>query len=192
MLKNVLKLMEGFLNVLLGVFISGMFLFLFLNIVLRYVFNSGIPWAEEMSRFLFVWITFLGAIIAFNENQHLGVSALIKRCPRALKKILYVVSSVIVIYMLYLSIVGSWNMTLLGLHNFASTSGIPLAWMWGVGIVSFGAMLIISLYKLYLALFVEGAIDRLVELKGSEDELDLEQMEYQVSVDSDEKQGGNG
>lgn len=191
MRKSVLKLMEGFLNILLGVFISVMFLLLFLNIVLRYAFNSGIPWAEEMSRFLFVWITFLGAIVALNENQHLGISALIRRCPRTLKKILYLVSSAIVIYLLYMCLVGGWRMTLLGLHNYASTSGIPLAWMWGVGVVSFGAMLIITVYKLYLALFVEGAIEKLVELKGSEDELDLEQIECQVSADCNDKQGGN-
>lgn len=189
-LKTVFKLAEGFLNVVLGVFITLMFLFLFLNIVLRYAFNSGIPWAEEMSRFLFIWITFLGAIIAFKDNQHLGVSALIKRCPLKLKKILYLLSSAIVIYVLYLSLVGSWRMTFLGKHNFASTTGMSLAWMWGVGIITFSVMLLIAVHNLYKGMFVKGAIDELVELRGSEDELDSEQLSCAAGLNSNGEPGG--
>lgn len=183
LLKSFFGLLEGLLNVVLGIFMSLMFLFLFLNIVLRYVFNSGIPWAEEMSRFLFIWVTFLGAIVALKDNQHLGVSALIKRCPPTLKKFLYLVSSVIVIYVLFLSLVGSWRMTVLGKHNFASTTGLSLAWMWGVGVITFASMLAITVYKLYTAMFVKGAIDKLVELKGSEDELDSGQPAGETGLD---------
>src|SRR5215212_2383831 len=49
-----------------------MVILVFGNVVLRYAFNMGITVSEELSRFLFVWLTFLGAIIAFREPGHLG------------------------------------------------------------------------------------------------------------------------
>src|SRR5678815_2878573 len=56
------------------------------NVVLRYVFNSGITVSEELGRWLFVWITFLGAIVALREHTHLGTDALVSRLPPAGKK----------------------------------------------------------------------------------------------------------
>jgi TRAP-type C4-dicarboxylate transport system permease small subunit len=51
------------------------------NVVLRYVFNSGIAVSEELSRWLFVWMTFLGAVVALKENAHLGTDMLVAPGP---------------------------------------------------------------------------------------------------------------
>ena len=45
-----------------------MVVLVFGNVVLRYVFNSGIAVSEELSRWLMVWLTFLGAIVALREH----------------------------------------------------------------------------------------------------------------------------
>ena len=50
-----------------------MVVLVFGNVVLRYGFNSGITVSEELSRWLLVWLTFLGAIVAVREHAHLGV-----------------------------------------------------------------------------------------------------------------------
>ena len=52
--------------------LAAMVVMVFGNVVLRYVFNSGITISEELSRWLFVWMTFLGAISAVREHGHLG------------------------------------------------------------------------------------------------------------------------
>lgn len=49
------------------------------NVVLRYVFNSGIAVSEEISRWLFVWLTFLGATVALRDHGHLGTEVLVGR-----------------------------------------------------------------------------------------------------------------
>ena len=46
------------------------------NVVLRYAFNSGIAVSEELSRFFFVWLTFIGAIVAMRDGAHLGMDTL--------------------------------------------------------------------------------------------------------------------
>jgi TRAP-type C4-dicarboxylate transport system permease small subunit len=57
---------------LLVLMLSAMVIMVFGNVVLRYGFNSGLDFSEELSRFFFIWVTFLGAIIAMRENAHLG------------------------------------------------------------------------------------------------------------------------
>ena len=54
-----------------------MVVMVFGNVVLRYAFNSGITVSEELSRWLFVWLTFLGAIVAIKEHGHLGTDMLV-------------------------------------------------------------------------------------------------------------------
>ena len=58
-----------------------MSILVFLNVVLRYGFNSGISITEEISRYLFIWLAFLGAVLAFNENQHVSVTVLVNKLP---------------------------------------------------------------------------------------------------------------
>jgi TRAP-type C4-dicarboxylate transport system permease small subunit len=56
-----------------------MFLIIFLTFVqvlLRYVFSNPVAWIEEMSRYLFVWIVFLGAALAFRRGEHIQVDIL--------------------------------------------------------------------------------------------------------------------
>ena len=61
------KLIDGYcrlLEVLIAIALAVMVALVFGNVVLRYAFNSGITVSEEVSRWLFVWLTFLGAIVA--------------------------------------------------------------------------------------------------------------------------------
>ncbi|WP_312198182.1 TRAP transporter small permease [Anaerospora hongkongensis] len=163
--KAITFLMAGFL-LLMGIFVLG-------NVILRYFFNSGLPWAEELSRFLFVWITFLGAIEAMKENKHLGFSSLIKKMKPRIQKLFYVISNIVMLYILYLLLTGSWAMTVLGMNNRASTTDVPLAFMFGVGLITFSCMIVIVFVNTYKALFVEGAVSTLIELQESEEEVQL-------------------
>ncbi len=67
-----------------------MVVLVFGNVVLRYVFNSGIPISEELSRWLLVWLTFLGAIVALRQHAHLGVDTLVRALPPLGKQICFV------------------------------------------------------------------------------------------------------
>ena len=69
------------INLLIALALAVMVAMVFGNVVLRYAFNSGIAISEEVSRWLFVWITFLGAIVAVRERGHLGTDFLLARLP---------------------------------------------------------------------------------------------------------------
>ena len=66
------------IDALLATLLLAMVLMVFGNVVLRYAFNSGIVVSEELSRFCFVWLTFIGAIAVMRDNAHLGMDSLIE------------------------------------------------------------------------------------------------------------------
>jgi TRAP-type C4-dicarboxylate transport system permease small subunit len=58
-----------------------MFLATFANVVARYFLNSSIQWAEEFSRYAFIWIVFLGAVVCTKHKRHIGIDSLVKLLP---------------------------------------------------------------------------------------------------------------
>lgn len=57
-----------------------------LQVFSRYILNHSLFWSEELSRYLLVWLTFLGASVAYRRNMHPGVDFLYSRMPRELKR----------------------------------------------------------------------------------------------------------
>ena len=78
------RIVDGYFTVLKVAIVACLALMVVLvfgNVVLRYGFNSGITISEELSRLLFVWLTFMGAVVAFREHGHLGVDMVVSRAP---------------------------------------------------------------------------------------------------------------
>lgn len=105
--------------------LAGMVIMVFANVVLRYAFASGITFSEEVSRFLFVWITFLGAVLAFVQGGHIAMETLIHRLPAAAQRFCALASMVLTVGCCVLMVMGGWQQTLINLDNFAPVSGLP-------------------------------------------------------------------
>lgn len=56
------------------------------QVFFRYVLNHSLFWSEELARYLLVWLTFLGASVAYKRNLHPGVDLLVDRLPAGLRK----------------------------------------------------------------------------------------------------------
>jgi TRAP-type transport system small permease protein len=75
------------LKILIAACLAFVVVLVFGNVVLRYVFNQGNTLSEELSRWLFVDLTFLGAIVVVREHGLVGVDTLVNRLPPAGKKV---------------------------------------------------------------------------------------------------------
>ncbi|MEA2116387.1 MAG: TRAP transporter small permease [Thermodesulfobacteriota bacterium] len=53
----------------------------------RYILNSSLFWSEELARYMLVWLSFLGATVAYYRNLHPGVDALTTRISAAKQRI---------------------------------------------------------------------------------------------------------
>ncbi|GGK34421.1 putative TRAP transporter small permease protein [Caldalkalibacillus thermarum] len=143
-MNKMVRVLNGLLNGIITVIFSSMVLLVFVNVVLRYVLDSGITWSEEFARFLFVYIVFLGAIVAHKEKAHLGVDLLVGSLPLGLQKAVYALINFIVIAVLYLFVDGALKMYQLNINNFAPATGISLSVLYVAGIAAGIIMIVIS------------------------------------------------
>jgi TRAP-type C4-dicarboxylate transport system permease small subunit len=168
------------LKILIALFLAIMVVLVFGNVVLRYAFNSGITVSEEVSRWLFVWLTFLGAIVAMREHGHLGVDTLVKRLPTWGKKACLVASQVLMLYATWLLLQGSWQQTLINWDVVAPASGLSTGLFYGVGIVfgvSAGLILLADLYRVVTGKATEA---ELVMVKESEEQEEFEELQREL------------
>lgn len=123
------------LNFLCAIALAAMVLLVFGNVVLRYAFNSNIAVSDEMSRWLFVWLTFLGAIVALKEHGHLGTDVLISRLPRTGRRVCLLIAQALMLWATWLLLSGSLTQARINWESVAPVTGLSMAIFYGSGIV---------------------------------------------------------
>ena len=72
----------------LVIFITLMCAVMLIQIVSRYLFNMPLTWPEEVARYVFIWVVFLGAAVAFRAQAHLGMDFATAKLPPGIRKYL--------------------------------------------------------------------------------------------------------
>lgn len=75
--KAVMKVYRWFIILLTSI----MFLIVGANVFSRYVLNYSLGWVDELARFIFIWVSFLGAVLAYQDNEHVGLDFVVKNLP---------------------------------------------------------------------------------------------------------------
>lgn len=96
-LKTADRLMTALVRYLCAALLGVMAVVVFGQVIARYIFNSGFSWPEELTRFLCVWITFLGALTATAEDSHPAVDVLVKALPDILQKVVRIILRIVMI-----------------------------------------------------------------------------------------------
>lgn len=158
------------LKLVIALCLAAMVVLVFGNVALRYLFNSGLTQSEELSRWLLVWLTFLGAIIAVREHAHLGVDTLVKVLPTLGKKICFVISYVLMLWANWLLVQGSWKQAVITYGDAAPATQLSVGlFFYSSGVVFGVSAAVIMLYDLYRVLTGAAKQDELVAVKESED-----------------------
>ncbi len=131
-ISRIERLAVRVVEAVLVLLLAGMVVMVFGNVVLRYGFNSGLNISEEMSRYFFVWLTFIGAILAFRDHQHVGVETFVRLLgPRgriacvALSNLIIVICSAVVVW-------GTWKQHAINASMTAPVVGLSMVWVFGV------------------------------------------------------------
>ena len=178
------RVVEAYFHLLKGIIalcLATMVVLVFGNVVLRYGFNTGITVSEEVSRWLFVYLTFLGAIVALYEHGHLGVDMLVAKLPVLGKKFCLLLSQILMLLVTWLLLQGSWEQTMINMGVVAPASGASVGIFYGVGVVfgvSTGLIILHDMWRL-----VTGKIsdDELVMVKESEEAEELESLQKEIA-----------
>jgi len=147
-----------------------MVLLVFGNVVLRYAFNSGITMSEELSRWLFVWLTFLGAVIAMAEGSHLGTDMLVSRLGVTGKKVCLVLGHLLMLYASWLMFKGSWDQMQVNLETASPVMEVSMAIFYASGMVFAVSAAVILLNHLWRLVTGQLSEDELVGIRESEEE----------------------
>lgn len=174
MFDKVTQAVTRLLEILLVSSLGMMAVLVFGNVVLRYAFDSGLAVSEELARLLFVWVVFLGAILASREHAHLGLDSVVRRLPVFWKKVFIVVTGVMMLGCCALFVWGGWQQTLINAENYYPVLGISYAWLHAAA-VAFGFGMAISIvYNIVDALARPHEDEDLVLIREMEDRVDEE------------------
>ena len=168
-MKTIVDAYFWLLRAVIAVLLAAMVVLVFGNVVLRYGFNSGIAVSEELSRWLFVWMVFLGAIIGMKEHAHLGVDSLVKVLPPLGRKVCYGLSHLLMLYAAALLTEGSWKQTVLNSDTVAPASGLSVGLFYAAGIVFGASSCVIIVYELYRLVTGQIADADLIAISESEE-----------------------
>ncbi len=178
-MKKIIDQFFKFLELLVVLCLLAMVVMVFGNVVMRYAFNSGIQVSEEMSRYCFIWLTYLGAMVAMREGGHLGVDSLIKALPLGGKKVCVFFSECLMLFCNGLFLLGTYKMHELQVTNISPVVGISMIWIYGIGYPVSIIMGIFNIHKLYLLLTGQLAEDQMVQIVEAEG---LKEAEAQLGI----------
>jgi TRAP-type transport system small permease protein len=159
----------GLIETVMVLLLALMVAMVFGNVVLRYVFNSGIAVSEELSRWLFVWMTFLGALVALKEHAHLGSDMLVSRLGVGGKRACLVVSQLLMLGVTWLIFSGSLAQARINWDVEAPVTGWPMAVVYAAGIVFAVPAALLLLRELVRTLSGRMRDDELVMVQESEE-----------------------
>ena len=120
-----------FLNTLMAACLAVMACSVFVNVVLRYGFGSGIAASEELSRLLFVWLVFIGATAAYPQGEHMAFTSLLNPLFKpgreaALKAATCLIHALVVLSCTLLGW-GAWQQVIVGMGSVSVVLGYPQA-----------------------------------------------------------------
>jgi len=180
-MKRLLDIYCRGLEIVIAVLLAIMVILVFGNVVMRYGFNSGITVSEEVSRWMFVWLTFLGAIIALKEHGHLGSDMLVSKLPAVGKKVCLVLGHLLMLFITWLMFSGSLQQARINLDVSAPATGAPVAIIYSAGVVFAVSAAVILVRDLWLALSGQLSDAELVMIKESEEAGELEELQAELA-----------
>lgn len=144
------RVMDKTISYVVAFLLAAMSVTVFGNVVCRYFLDFSLGWYEEVSRFLLIWIVFLGAVIALIRGDHLAIDLLSFALPPRANRMLVVLVDVLVLASLAIMFQGAWDMAIDSLRSgwVASSVPIPYGCVYMVAPVSAALMFIQTLIKM--------------------------------------------
>lgn len=141
--------MKRILEGMLAIIITVLSCIVFINIILRYGFHTSILSVDELSRFLFVWLTFIGAIVAFMDNAHVQVTFLVEKLSAANQRRLALLTHTLILLLCLALAWGSVQKTLQDWSDLSPILGLPVGLMYAACLPTSLVIAALELRRLY-------------------------------------------
>ncbi len=94
---------------LIALILGAMTLITFINVVLRYGFNTGLIWGLEATSFLFAWLVLFGVSYAVKKTANLGVDAVLNVLAPGTRRVLGLIAAAVCVAYAFLLLKGAWD-----------------------------------------------------------------------------------
>ena len=148
---------------------TAMVVLVFGNVVLRYFFSTGWLISEEISRWMFVWMVFMGAVAVMRERGHMGTDMVVVRLLGWAQRLCLVVAQLLMLYITWLMLSGSWTQVLVNRETEAPVSGLSVSIFYFAGVLFAVSTLLILLHQFWRAVTGQLSAAELVMVQESEE-----------------------
>lgn len=162
-------LVVRFVEAVLVLLLAGMVVLVFANVVLRYGFNSGLNISEELSRYFFVWLTFIGAILAFRDHNHVGVETVVRLLSPRGRVVCVAATNLIILICAVILFWGTWKQHGINASMTAPVVGLSMIWVFGITYVTGAAIALMAAVRLALALMGRVSAVEMARITGEYD-----------------------
>ena len=127
---------------------AAMVAVIFLQVIMRYVFNNSLSWSEELGKFFFVWITWLGISLGERMGEHIKITMLVDRLPFKVAQVVNILSEIIVIVICTFTFYYGVSLVLSQMGTHYAGIRISVSWGYLAVVVGCGLMIIRSVWGL--------------------------------------------
>ncbi len=99
----------------------------FAQVLFRYVLEQPLSWAEEGSRFLFIWVALLGAALAVRNRSHFAIGVIVGHCPKPIQEAVRVLIALLGTYIFGLMVTEGWTLVLLNQNQESPAMGLTMS-----------------------------------------------------------------
>lgn len=178
------------LEVVMVLCLVVMLVMVFGNVILRLFFNTGIDLSEEIPRFAFVWMTFLGAIVGMRRRAHLGVDILVQALPVLGRRICWGLSQAVMLVCCVYIVYGTYLQHEIIEGNASPVAQLSMLWVFGVSYLTGSAIGLICLSNLVRLLAGTVSDEELIDVH-EEGMVDALEAEREMNAQTAQQAAGN-
>lgn len=138
-LKALDKNIERWLLLVFYVLLVGT---MFIEVVRREVFSYSSIWGEEMVRYSFIYLAWIGASAAVKERGHIRIDVILHYVPNTLKTMIYMFGDVVMFMVALVALYWSWESVFVSWKFGSVTHGLRISQVWFLFAVPFGFALV--------------------------------------------------
>jgi TRAP-type C4-dicarboxylate transport system permease small subunit len=111
-------------KVFLGIVLIAIVVLLLINVMLRYIANSPLAWADEISRFLFTWVSFIGASAVVKKKGHVAIDNFVALLSKKIRSGINIFTNLCIIGTMVLTVYYCYMM--MRMLSSATLSSVPI------------------------------------------------------------------
>lgn len=147
-MKRLLDIGILFYKAVLTVMTIALFIIVGVSVFTRYCLNSSLGWSDELSRFLFIWVTFLGAAYAYGLNEHIGLDFVVDRIrSEKTRTVIRLLGEICIGVVIFVIAWYGWDVAI-SATNLSPALDIPMTFVYGVVPLTGALMVIQNILKI--------------------------------------------